>query len=207
MDDTQEIPVTAAPLPVDFAVEPDDIDDDFLPKPKQRIGKLTVALVALVLLGGGFLIGVDVQKGRPTSASDRGGALRSAFAGRGGTGGTGGTGTGGFGGFGGFGGTATGGTGAGGTGAGGTGTGSAGSGGAGTGGATTPAVIGTIASVSGSTIVVKNFGGQSVTVKLSSSTAVTKTVPTSALTKGETVTVVGTKGSDGSVAATSVSAR
>ncbi len=182
-DDTEEFPVTAAP--VDSGEVTDEVEDEYLPQARKRLGKSTIALVALVLLGGGFLIGVAVQKNRPaTATTSRAGTGRGNFAA--------------FAAAGGFGGTAPNATS-------GTGAASAGTGSAAT--SDTPAVIGTIASVSGNSIVVKNFAGKSITVKLTDSTSVTKAVPTSALKSGDTVSVVGSTGSDGKVTATKVSAK
>lgn len=166
-----------------------DIDSEFAPQAKRRLGKGTALLAALVVAAAGFLIGIQVQK-HQTSTSTTARGDRTAFAGRAGFGaGTGGLPSGtGFGG-----GTETGGT--------------AGTGGSGTGAAAAPAVIGTIASVTGNTITVTNFGGKTITVTLSSTTAVTKQVASAALKKGDTVTVTGKAGTDGTVAATAVNAK
>jgi hypothetical protein len=173
----------------------DELDSEFAPQPRKRLGKLTIALAALLVAGAGFLGGLQVQQheGSSTTANPF-----AAAAARRGTG----TGTGGFGGFGG-GGTGTGaGTG------GGTGTGTGTGAGTGTGGgaATTsiPAVIGQIVSVSGDTVIVKNLGGKEVTVKLSGTTTITQTATATDLKPGQNVTVSGTTGTDGTVTATTV---
>ncbi|MHC5797170.1 hypothetical protein ACVXZ4_13540 [Lacisediminihabitans sp. FW035] len=86
---------------------------------------------------------------------------------------------------------------------GGGGTGGAGGAGFGGGGFTS----GTIVSVSGSTMVVKAQDGTQKTVTIASSTRVTKTSSASVsdLKAGQTVTVIGATGSNGDIAATSVS--
>jgi Domain of unknown function (DUF5666) len=174
----------------------DELDAEFAPQPRRRLGKLTVLLAALLVAGGGFLAGVQVQKHQPVASA------ASAFAAAAARRGTGaGAGAGGFGGFGGTG------TGAGGTrtgAGGGTGTGG-GTGGSGT--STGPAVIGQIVSITGDTVIVKNLGGKMITVKLSSDTTVTQSSTASALKAGQTVTVSGTTGADGTVTATTVGAR
>lgn len=178
----------------------DELDSEFAPQPRKRLGKLTAVLVALLVAGGGFLAGVQVQKHQTTPAA----SAASAFARRG-TGAA--AGEGGFTGFGGgAGGTGRGTGGTGGTGTGGTGTGGTGSGGA---GSTTsiPAVIGQIVSVNGDTVVVKNLGGKLITVKLSGTTTVTQVSTVAALKAGQNVTVAGTTAADGTVTATSVGTR
>jgi hypothetical protein len=192
-DDTGEVPLIPfdddglAPGPVSAAGpesssaagdEPtaDDADDDedFAPRPRQRYGLLSGMLVLALAIALGFLGGEIVQKHYGTAASATGlTARRAAFAG----------GEGGFGGFGAGTGTGNGaGTGAR------AGTGNA----AGTGTTTTPAVIGTVASIKGNTVVVKNLGGKSVTVHLTTATTITVSVKNKALKVGQTVAVVGT---------------
>jgi hypothetical protein len=177
----------------------DELDSEFAPQPRQRLGKLTIGLAALLVAGGGFLGGLQVQQHEGSSSAANPFAAAAARRGTG-------TGTGGFGGFGG-GGTGTGtrtGTGAGGGAGTGTGTGT----GSGTGGGTAttsiPAVIGQIVSVSGDTVVVKNLGGKEVTVKLSGTTTITQTAAATDLKPGQNVTVSGTTGTDGTVTATAV---
>jgi hypothetical protein len=181
----------------------DELDSEFAPQPRKRLGKLTAILVALLVAGGGFLAGIQVQKHQTTPAA----SAASAFARRGTA--TGAEGGGGFGGFGG--GTGGTGRGTGGTGTGGTGTGGTGTGGTGTGGtgSTTaiPVVIGQIVSVTGDTVVVKNLGGKLITVKLSATTTITQVSTVAALKAGQNVTVGGTTAADGTVTATSVGTR
>ncbi|MEO6943571.1 MAG: hypothetical protein ABI053_02550 [Lacisediminihabitans sp.] len=85
----------------------------------------------------------------------------------------------------------------------GTGTGQQGGGGFAGGGFTS----GTIVTIDGTTITVKAQDGTQKTVTTSGDTKVTKTSASSvdALKKGETITVIGATGSDGSVTATTIS--
>jgi len=168
----------------------DELDAEFAPQPRKRLGKLTIGLAALLVAGAGFLGGLQVQKHEGSTSTVNPFAAAAARRGTG-TGGT--AGGGGFGGFGGATGTGTGG-GAGGT-TGGTGT------------STIPAVIGQIVSASGNTVVVKNLGGQEVTVKLSDTTIISQTATAADLKAGQNVTVSGTTGADGTVTATSVGTR
>lgn len=179
--------------------ELDELDAEFAPQPRRRLGKLTVLLAALLVAGGGFLAGVQVQKHQPATPT------AGAFAARRGTG----TGTGtGFGG--GFGGGFAGAGGASGAAGGRTGTGTAGAPTSATGGTSAgsvPAVIGQIVSITGDTVVVKNLGGKMITVKLSSDTTVTQAATAADLKAGQTVIVSGTTGSDGTVTASTVGTR
>jgi Domain of unknown function (DUF5666) len=178
-------------------LDDDELDSEFAPQPRKKLGKLTIGLAALLVAGAGFLGGLQVQQHEGTTGNTSTAARRAATTGTG-------TGAGGFG-AGGFAGRGTGagaGAGAGGTGAGAGGT------GAGTGTTTTvPAVIGQIVSVTGDTVVVKNLGGQTITVKLSGTTTITQTTTAADLKAGQNVTVSGTTGSDGTVTATAVGAR
>jgi hypothetical protein len=158
----------------------EDSDDDFIPKPPFRFTPLSIGLLALIVIGAGFIGGVLVQKhhDQGSTSSARSGTAR----------------------VGGFPGGAAGeGFGA----AGGTGTATATGTGTSATAAATPAVIGTVSSVSGQTLVVKNLGGKSVTVHLSSTTTVT-TSWGAALKAGQTVSVTGPSATDGSVTATAV---
>ncbi|SDJ18959.1 hypothetical protein SAMN05444157_2179 [Frankineae bacterium MT45] len=185
-------PASAVDDTFDSSID-DDIDEDFAPRAKERLGALSIALIALLIAGVGFLGGVITQKhsGSSTTRTAAGGnaarfgALREGAAG-GLFGGTGGTGAGG------------------GTG---TGAGGATTGGTDSGTSDTPAVIGTIVSITGDTAVVKNLAGKEVTVHLSSDTRVLKSATPADLKAGQIVTVAGSTGTDGSVAATSVTAK
>jgi hypothetical protein len=156
--------------------------------PKTWVNRTTLVVGGLVLIVGGFLGGIQVQKhygkaSTPSAASNLA-ALRSAFAGRGAAGG-------------GFG--AGGGAGAG-----------AGTTGTGTRGAATPAPeTGTIKLVDGSTIYVTLPDGTILTVATTKSTKVSTatTSKVSSLKAGQSVTIVGgTPSSTGNLTATSVTA-
>jgi Domain of unknown function (DUF5666) len=163
--------------------------------PKTWFNRTTMVIGGLVLIVGGFLGGIQVQKHYGSSASTNTLANARANAaslfGRGGEGGTGGFGgTGGTGGFGGTGGTGT-------------------TGGAGRGTATAAAAqTGKITLVDGSTIYVTLANGNVLIVKTNSSTkvSVSTTSKVSALKAGETVSIGGTPDSSGNVTATSVTA-
>jgi hypothetical protein len=79
-------------------------------------------------------------------------------------------------------------------------------GGAGSAAAGTPVVVGTITDVKGNDLVVTNFAGKAVTVHVPATATVTSPGLVG-IAKGMTASVVGTKGSDGSVTATTVTAR
>lgn len=176
-------------------IEPAEEDLDLLAESNRRPGKLTVVLLAGILAAVAFGGGALVQKHYGTSSSS---ASASGFPGRS----LGGQGSGGFpGGQGGFPGAE-----------GGLGTGSASGGSAGGGGtaaAATPAVVGTVVKVSGTTVTVKNFGGKLIKVKVPAGTAISlsSTLKVTGLKKGTTITVVGTSATDGSVTASAVTAR
>ena len=76
----------------------DELDEEFAPRPKARLGAATIALAALLVAGLGFVVGVYVQKhDGPTDRTTN--TTAAAFASRARTGGfgggTGGGGTGG----------------------------------------------------------------------------------------------------------------
>ena len=88
-------------------------------------------------------------------------------------------------------------------------TGTSGSTGTATTGSTGPVVVGTVVSVDGDVVVVKDLGGTEHEVRTTTTTKVTAsaTVPLKDLEPGATVTVNGTKKDDGSVDATAVTSR
>jgi len=168
--------------------------------PKRWWNRGTVVLAGLVLLAGGFVGGLQAQKHWGTASTPSGfpaggfGGGAGAGAGRYG-GGTGRAGAGAYGGFG----PGTGGTGQ----------------GAGTGPAaatTAPAAAGTTGTVKlvdGSTIYVQTSDGNVVTVNTNGKTTVAAAskAALSSIKAGQTVTVQGATGADGSVTATSVTAQ
>lgn len=162
----------------------DEVEAEFAPHRRQRLGKATAVLAVLVIAGGGFLAGAYVQKTQAPAATT--GVSRTTFAG------------------------ATGGGGAGRTGRA-AASAAAPSGAAAPGNAAAddagPAVIGQVVKVTGDTVVVQNLGGKQVTVTLSPDTTVSKAASTGDLAPGQTVTVAGTTGADGTVAATTVLSR
>lgn len=163
------------------AAEPtDDPDDDLFAgwEPQRRVPRLTVVLAACLLVVAGFAVGAVVAK-RATSGTTPT-PTAAAFAGSGRA-----PARQGFAGF---------------TGSGG-GTGTAGGTGSGT-----PVVVGTVASVTANRITVTNFAGKTVVVRVTAGTPVT-TPGLGGLKKGQTVSVEGTRGSDGSVTATAVVSR
>jgi hypothetical protein len=166
-------------------------DDDFAPRPRYRMGALSILLVAVLVAGLGFLGGVSVGKNHAsTTTATRGGTAARA---------------------GGFGGAFPGGEGF--AGAAGTAGAPAAAGAAGSttgttsGTSTIPTVIGTVASISGQTLVVKNLGGTSVTVHMTATTTVTKTATAPALATGQGVSVYSTAATDKSVTATNITVR
>jgi hypothetical protein len=167
--------------------EPDEPDE--LPRrPRRRLlTPIPLALLGVLLIAGGFIVGVKVQKGQETSSGSSGGAaagLASRFAALRGAG------------------TSSTGTSSSKTPAGG-----AAGGFAGTGAGGTRPTTGTVAYLAGNTLYVTNSEGNTVKVNTSASTSVTKTVKTKVkgIHPGETVTITGASGSNGAVSAESIS--
>ncbi len=191
-DDTAILPMsddpdTAAADPGDDAGRDDDLASALAKAaPRHWWNRATVVLGALVLIVGGFLGGIQAQK--------QWGATTTAATGRAGFGGSGGypnfAGGTGRGQFGGGTGTGTG-----------TGTGA-------TGGGTQAAAgtTGTVKLVDGNTIYLTTADGATVIVTTTGKTTVSTAAKGSLkdIKAGQTVTVQGAAGSDGSVAATSV---
>ena len=197
-DEQQTIHDPAVQAPETLAYEPtEDGQDEWteeleLPARSRRrllgVGgnPIPLALLGVLLIAGGFIAGVQVQKGESSSGSSSGTAasLASRFAAlRGG------------------------GTSSTGTSSGKTPTGGAGGGFPGTGTGGSRPTTGTVAYLAGSTLYVTNSEGNTVKVNTSGATSVTKTVKTKVkgIYPGETVTVTGTTGSGGSVSAESIS--
>ena len=144
--------------------------------------------MALILGGVGFYVGVRVEKSKIPSTSSGTSAFARAFEGASGTGSTA---------------SRTGGSGA-----------SSfasrfGAGGASSlfGGGSGNATIGSVSSIAGNTLYVTDTSGNTVKVKLSGQTKITKSesVAKSKVYPGDEVVIQGTKGSGGTVTATSVS--
>ena len=183
-DPAVQAPETLAYEPIEdeqdqWSEEPDELE---LPaRPRRRLlTPIPLALLGVLLIAGGFIAGVQVQKGQTSSGS---GGVPAGFASRfaalgGGTSSTGKTPA---------------------------GLPASGFPGAGT-GAGRP-TSGTVAYLDGNTLYVTNSEGNTVKVKTSSSTSVTKTVKTKlkGIYPGETVTVTGATGSNGTVSAESIS--
>jgi hypothetical protein len=196
----------APPLTDEWA---DEDRDELPPRPRRRLlgtggNPVQLALLGVLLLAGGFIGGVLVEKGQTSSSPSTGAAgLASRLAAlRGGAGGTstGATGSGGAT----TGGAASGGAGSAGGGfAGGAGGGIAGRFGAAAGGAT----IGEVSYLSGSTLYVTDTEGNTIKVTTSPASTITKTVKTDVhgIHPGETVVVRGAKGSNGALSAETVS--
>ncbi len=200
-DEQQTIHDPAVQAPETLAYEPsEDEQDDWteepekleLPaRPRRRLlgagaNPIALALLGALLITGGFIAGVQVQKGESSSGSSSGTAasLASRFAAlRGG------------------------GTSSTGTSSGKTPTGGAGGGFPGTGTGGSRPTTGTVAYLAGSTLYVTNSEGNTVKVHISGATSVTKTVKTrlKGIYPGETVTVTGATGSNGTVSAESIS--
>ena len=173
----------------------DDTYENSLPqRPRASyLTPLTALLMALILGGVGFYVGIRVEKSKTTTAAGGTSGFARAFAGIG----TGGSTT--------TGGTSTTGsasrTGFPGAGAGGFASRFAAGGPGGAGG-----TVGSISSVRGNTIYVTETSGNTVKVKLSSATKITKSesVSRKKLYPGEEVVVAGSTGAKGTVSATSV---
>ncbi|HVV58581.1 MAG TPA: hypothetical protein VHC45_09475 [Gaiellaceae bacterium] len=195
----------------------DDFVTEILARRKRRTPKLTLTLAVLVVAAAAFIGGIEAQKhwGHSSAAGGGGGGNRAtslaALASRFGI--TGAAGASASRRFGGTGGGATGFGGASGSGATGFGggsraTGFGGGGAAGFGGfGGGSATVGTVTLIKGSTLYVTDASGNTVKVKTSPSSTVTKTVQGSIKTvlPGQTVTVLGTAGKDGTVTARSIS--
>jgi hypothetical protein len=184
----QEPPALASKPEEDEWLDERDEPDELPPRPRRRLLKpIPLALLGVLLIAGGFIAGVQVQKGEETSSGSSGGAGTSAasrFAAlRGG------------------GASSTGAT-SGKTPAGGA---AGGFGGTGAGGARP--TIGTVAYLAGNTLYVTNSEGNTVKVNTSAATSVTTIVKTkvAGIHPGETVTVTGATGSSGAVSAESIS--
>jgi hypothetical protein len=167
-------------------------EDQQLPRrPRRRLmAPIPVALLAVLLIAGGFIAGVEVEKGQANPTGGRSAAGAGAFASRAGGAATGRAGAG----------RTSGSTSGGSAAAGGT---AGGSGFVGAGGGVT---AGEVSYLQGSTLYVENPQGDTIKVNTSAASKITKTVATkvSSIHPGETVVVLGEPGSNGSISATSV---
>lgn len=192
---------TDAPAPIvgdeqDGAPADDFLDDeDYLPQQRSGPGRLTVALVAALVLAVGVLGGVWVEKQLGGGGSAAAGMPGGTARGQGLPGGSGMPGGGGM-----PGGDASGSAGGAASSAPGEQAGAAGRTGSGT--ATTPVVVGTVSSAAAKSLVVTDLGGTKHTVGVTSTTTVTTPYGHGPLEKGDTVSVSGSTASDGSVTAT-----
>ena len=160
-------------------------DDEFgAPAGRRRVPLMSALLVSGIVIVIAFTGGVLVQKHVTSSSSTAAGGLPNFGAGGLPSGFPGG-------------GLPAGGTG---SSSGGTGSGST---------STVPVLVGTVVKAGPTEVTVKDLGGTTHVVRTTDATKVTTvtTVPVTTLTAGQTVTVSGTKTSDGSVDATAVSAR
>jgi hypothetical protein len=162
-------------------IPPDAVDAELARAMRpRRVPPVTAALLVAVLLALAFVAGVLVQKRHDKGITGSNGtSVARLFAARGA-----GTGAGGLGGFGAA-----------------APAGAAGSAASPTG---VPAVIGDVVRVQGTTLTVRNLGGQVVTVRTTSATTVTGAASVAALRPGEGVAVSGTRAADGTVRATAI---
>jgi len=171
----------------DASADADGLFDEFAELPARRhLPLLTRGLLLGLLVVIAFSGGVLVQRNRGTTSGSAATGLPAGL-------GAGGSPGGGFPGSG----TAT------------SGGSSSGAAGTTTTAPTTPVLIGTLVSVSGSDITVKDFGGATHVVHVTGSAAivVSSPIPLSSLKTGATVSVTGTKAADGSVSATGVTTK
>jgi hypothetical protein len=192
-----EVAPDTAGLPMAEEPETEPGDDDLFEREwdrPRRSNRLTAVLAAGLVAVAGFTGGVLAQKqhdaGLASSAASNGSAARNRAA------------AGGFSGFGTAGGAPGGFAGASGPGAAGAES-AAGAGGA---AAQVPVVVGTVASITGTTLKVKNFADAVVTVQVPATATVT-TPGLTGLKVGMSVSVVGAKAADGTVTATAVTGR
>lgn len=161
----------------ELAQPDDELVTEIIARRRRRTPKLTLALVVLVAAAGAFALGALAQKHWGSSSSAGGGANRaSAFAAFASRAAAGGRATAG-GGFRAFGGAAGGGF-----------------------------ETGTVTLIKGSTLYITNATGNTVMVRTTPGSSVTKTVGGSvrSIVPGDTVTVVGTRASNGSYTARSI---
>jgi hypothetical protein len=192
-DPAAQEPAAIAYEPVDGEERDEWLDepDELPPRPRRRLlgvggNPIPLALLGVLLIAGGFIAGVQVQKGEETSSASSGGAtasLASRFAALRGGGTTGA-----------------------GANSGKASTGAATGGFAGTGAGGGRPTTGTVAYLAGNTLYVTTAEGNTVKVMTSAASAVTKTVTASVkgIHPGETVVITGTAGAKGVLSAESI---
>ena len=198
-DLTQPVPIPETHQIPPIAIRPDDPDDEWaMPESGKvlRVRYFTGILLMLLALGGGFWGGVVAEKHHGTGASTTTSAFASRIAALRAAGAT----------AGGFGGAAT----AGGGGSGSTTGGAArgiGAGGA-PAGTATPTTSGTVIDVSGDLLEISDSQGQivKITVGPAATVSIASKASLSGLTIGDTVVVAGSRGSGGTLNATTVTA-
>ncbi len=167
----------------------DGFDDEPLPpRPRARyLTPLAAALMALILGGVGFFVGVRVEKSKTSSSGGTSAFTRGGFPGALSSSGTSGS-------------KSTGKSASGSSSSLASRFAAAGFGGAGGG------TVGSVSSVDGNTIYVKETSGNTVKVKLNSATTISKSESVSKrkLNPGDSVVIQGSSGSNGTVQATSV---
>ncbi|HEY6687192.1 MAG TPA: DUF5666 domain-containing protein [Propionibacteriaceae bacterium] len=192
-DDTAEIntaEINSVTLPT---APPADVDEeDYLPQPPRRVGRLTVALLAALIAGLGVLGGVQIERMAGGQGSVGSGTAAPVPSGAGFPGGAS------------------------------QGSGRRGPPGAGDQGQMQPgsptssdsangsaqvAVVGTVAAVHESAVTVTDLGKSKHEVKITSSTTVTNPYRRGALRAGDTVAVTGSTASDRSITATNITVR
>jgi len=186
-DETPTIQDNALDVPETVDHEPAEDDDQWFDEPREPMRRprrrllapLPITLIAVLLVAVGFIVGVQVEKGKTSEPSGTAGIAAGIAALRGGSSST------------------TTGKSAG------TSAGAAGFPGAGAAGGLTS---GTVADVSGSTLYVTTSEGNTVKVSTSAGTSVSKSskVEVDSIRPGESVTITGSTGSDGNVSAKSI---
>ena len=183
-EDQSEVPGGTAPQGA--AIDDDDADLAELP-PRRRVPTITKVLLVGILVAAGFSGGVMIQKNvgassanSPTGFPDFAGGPPAGFL-----------------------------TGAGAGAGAGAGGGGGGGGGQGSTAVSGPVVVGTVVSVSGNDVTVKDLGGATHVIHVTATTGLaTAGVDWStSLKPGTTVSVNGTKADDGSVAASTITQR
>jgi hypothetical protein len=188
---TTSTPYDDPDLEWDYEADPGEDETGEPPKRPRRklLTPVSGGLAAIALVAGGFIAGVQVQKGQE-SGGGGGGARAGAFPGAGGGAGLAGRGQSG-----------------GGSGTAGAGAGNA-AGGGGTASNASSATVGTVANVKGSTLYVTGTDGTTVKIRTNDNSTVTRNADASvsSVHPGDTVVIQGAKNDNGTVTATSITA-